>query len=317
SDSAQEKGSGEQGLAVTPPPLSLGPVVGKPAVTGARMGVATEELNSDSGGDLEGEEQELEDEDFASNENLGDKVEHGIVPKQEPCASEVRFSCSSDVISAPIYDLDVNVVENLHPLRVEGDKSLRFGENNRSPEGTLKVLDKLSKTIPGMNKQGVSNPKSLDSGPRAATNVDLGADLSPEGLEGDRDKQAGEIRPQSFSEAHLTRTWAKVVGNFPKQYPGTPGLNQRSTSLVNLEYSAPDTPGVIDIGNDMLDDKSWGTCLIGYFLDKSLAFGLVRATAMTLWKNEGLLEVSGNDSGFLFFKFKSMQYLDNILEKGP
>ncbi|KAL6959346.1 hypothetical protein U1Q18_039494, partial [Sarracenia purpurea var. burkii] len=292
SDSAQEKGSGEQGLAVTPLPLFLGPVVGKPVVTGAGMGVATEEFNSDSGRDSEGEEQESEDEDTASNENSGDdfKVEHGTIPKQELCASEVRFPCSSDVISAPIYDLDVNVVENLHSLRVEGDKSLRFGENSRSPEGALKVLDKLSKTIPVMNKQGVSNPKSLDSWPRAAKNVDLGVDLSPEGLEGDRDKHAGEIRPQSFFEAHLTRTWAKVIGNFPKQYPGTPGLNQRNTSHTNLEYFAPDTPGVIDIRNDMFDDRSWGTCLVGYFLDKSLAFGLVRATVMTLWNNEGLLE---------------------------
>ncbi|KAL6988796.1 hypothetical protein U1Q18_014549 [Sarracenia purpurea var. burkii] len=161
-----------------------------------------------------------------------------------PCVSEVRIPCSSDVTFAPNYDFDVNDVEISHSLRVEGERSLWFGENSRSSEGAPKVLENLSKTTPWMNKQGVPTPKSLASDPRAASDVELGEALHPVDLEGDREKQAGEKRPESFSEAHSTRTWAKVVATpiYPKNIVGT---HQRRPSPIRF-YNHAITITVVD-----------------------------------------------------------------------
>lgn len=39
--------------------------------------------------------------------------------------------------------------------------------------------------------------------------------------------------------------------------------------------------------------------------------------AHKLWDNEGLIEVIGNDIGFIFFKFANKEWRDKVMEKGP
>ncbi|KAL6997446.1 hypothetical protein U1Q18_007573 [Sarracenia purpurea var. burkii] len=126
------------------------------------------------------------------------------------------------------------------------------------------------------------------------------------------------ILPQRRSEVNLgarqPHTWANVVAPLK---PGGSRLNHRSDSGSILEYLAPMIPGIIDIEDNLVNEQPWQSCLVGYFLDADFAFGRVRATAMSLWKNEGLVEVHDNDSGIFFFKFRSLQEMDNVMEKGP
>ncbi|KAL6961644.1 hypothetical protein U1Q18_051167, partial [Sarracenia purpurea var. burkii] len=159
---------------------------------------------------------------------------------------------------------------------------------------------KVLEFIPLLNSEVNLPSGGAKSDPGA---VKLGDDLYTGPLEGDRKEQISdyvilnvhegltevalrELNDRPHAKAIPTRIWANVVDGFH----GVPRLNQRSTSSVKLEYFAPVGSGVIDIDNDMVDGQSWDSCLVGYFLDNSLAFGLVRATAMTLWRNEGLLK---------------------------
>ncbi|KAL6984541.1 hypothetical protein U1Q18_017918 [Sarracenia purpurea var. burkii] len=91
----------------------------------------------------------------------------------------------------------------------------------------------------------------------------------------------------------VEKSWANIVAcdiHKTKHKAEFPRLNFRSGS--KLEFFEPSSPGIIDIDEEMIDEHSWDLCLVGYFLDANLAFGLVRATAMSLWKNEGLFVTS-------------------------
>ncbi|KAL6965335.1 hypothetical protein U1Q18_036391 [Sarracenia purpurea var. burkii] len=99
----------------------------------------------------------------------------------------------------------------------------------------------------------------------------------------------GSKVPQTVANK-LPQSWAKIVANGkgnaapndanPKSIFGSPRLNLRCDS--KLEYIEPKNPGIIDIDEELIDDQLWDNCAVGYFLDANLAFGLVKATAMTL-----------------------------------
>ncbi|KAL6955370.1 hypothetical protein U1Q18_040692 [Sarracenia purpurea var. burkii] len=78
------------------------------------------------------------------------------------------------------------------------------------------------------------------------------------------------------------RSWANVVGQgrASKQILEPLRLNQKSLSGNRLEFFAPKVPGVIDIEDDWIDEKRWGNCLVGNFLDANLGYGLVKTTGM-------------------------------------
>ncbi|KAL6973058.1 hypothetical protein U1Q18_052734 [Sarracenia purpurea var. burkii] len=121
------------------------------------------------------------------------------------------------------------------------------------------------------------------------------------------------------ADASQAPSWASIVATdgWSRPNPGAVRLNHRSGSGSNLEYLAPLAPGVIEIEDKLVDEQPWEACLVRYFLNEDFAFGRVRATAMSLWKSEGLLEVHYNDSGFFFFKFSSRQEMENVLDRGP
>ncbi|KAL6988767.1 hypothetical protein U1Q18_014520 [Sarracenia purpurea var. burkii] len=133
----------------------------------------------DSGGDKSvSEGEELESEEESAFEVDMENEEQGTGPNQVSCSSEVNLLCSSDVFLVPNHELasislpfDVNDVGKLHPLRMEGERGLRVGENSKSSGSALKVLDNLSKPIPWENTQGILTSKSsiVFSDPRAAS----------------------------------------------------------------------------------------------------------------------------------------------------
>ncbi|KAL6957207.1 hypothetical protein U1Q18_040465 [Sarracenia purpurea var. burkii] len=82
------------------------------------------------------------------------------------------------------------------------------------------------------------------------------------------------------------RPWTEVVTG-PKigESSGDLDISPESSSLANrcssgqlnfVEIADPDNPEVIEIEEDAVDESSWEDCLVGYLLDATLPFGLMR-----------------------------------------
>ncbi|XP_022040056.1 uncharacterized protein LOC110942589 [Helianthus annuus] len=61
----------------------------------------------------------------------------------------------------------------------------------------------------------------------------------------------------------------------------------------------------------------YANILYGYFLGKRLAFPVVDFFAKSNWVKYGLSRLMMNANGFFFFKFKTNEGMDNMLEDGP
>ncbi|KAL6966914.1 hypothetical protein U1Q18_032709 [Sarracenia purpurea var. burkii] len=160
-------------------------------------------------GDLKNQPVENKD-GYGVAHNVLDELSQRTVPFQEQCSSVVNFF-APNFDSVPALP-QVNVVEDLHPMLSVGVSS-----------------DPRSASLEGCKEQHVEENGLCGAHGRPP----VGA------------HNVLNDRPQSNTEAHSTRTWAKVVGNIPK-LPGTPRLNQRSASPAKMEYFAPDTPGDLE-----------------------------------------------------------------------
>ncbi|KAL6981182.1 hypothetical protein U1Q18_022811 [Sarracenia purpurea var. burkii] len=108
----------------------------------------------------------------------------------------------------------------------------------------------------------------------------------------DRDHggRGGRAAPGSLMDRGKNPNAPQVFDPRPKPWNWAALLNP-STSPMQLEYIEPsdsEHPDIIEIEEDQVDKKSWETCLVGYFLDADQSFGLIRATARTLWGQDGL-----------------------------
>ncbi|KAL6999558.1 hypothetical protein U1Q18_052363 [Sarracenia purpurea var. burkii] len=111
----------------------------------------------------------------------------------------------------------------------------------------------------------------------------LQSDLDPVRNNGprtcDESKNEGFEAGQVVYKARMpssSKTWANIVATSGKKNDHKvfnessklkacfPRFNIRSGS--HLEYIASKIPGIIDIDDEMIDEQSWDTCLVGYFL---------------------------------------------------
>ncbi|KAL6997672.1 hypothetical protein U1Q18_007798 [Sarracenia purpurea var. burkii] len=203
---------------------------------------------------------------------------------------ESFFDCLQPVIS--------NDVDGLIPKCKDGKRNVQAVVNVNPNSSDLKVVDKKPHTAPVFS--------NVASGHNFANVGNFPVSLGVDG-----EKQVGELRNPSFhgqnsevngfatkEEVHQVfdgmpqrpnrpKSWANIVAKDSFKY-GSSRLNNRCPSGSKLDFfppKDPSHPGVIDIEDDLIDEKLWKSYLVGYFLDASLAFGLVRATAMTLWRN--------------------------------
>ncbi|KAL6992491.1 hypothetical protein U1Q18_010601, partial [Sarracenia purpurea var. burkii] len=101
------------------------------------------------------------------------------------------------------------------------------------------------------------------------------------------------------------RSWSDVVTGTHREEEGQ-AFEVLEKSLLSLEFltnrsllgqlhlvevTNPDHHEIIEIKEDIVDETSWEDCLVGYFLDAHLPFGLVRATTKTLWSQHGLVDL--------------------------
>ncbi|KAL6991711.1 hypothetical protein U1Q18_009822 [Sarracenia purpurea var. burkii] len=207
-------------------------------------------------------------------------------------------------------------------------------DDDDSNKGKQKFED-----VSGRNEKGISQPLFLleasnvtyiDSNPDWAHTVAINDCSHPDiveyciskSMEGDRLKQAGKKVETTGHACHMfndmPKSSSKEQANVPtvkpsaaaqvvgKQNSSASLLGNRCQSSINLEYvvsKLSDCSEIIEIEDDLVDGESWTNCIVGYFMGEDMAFGLVRATAKTLWGRLGLEDVYGNNNGFYFFFF--------------
>ncbi|KAL4569291.1 hypothetical protein LXL04_024927 [Taraxacum kok-saghyz] len=77
--------------------------------------------------------------------------------------------------------------------------------------------------------------------------------------------------------------------------------------------------GVVEmpIENLISGSAPYSSTLIGFFIDKKLAFPTVKYFVMRMWKQFGLEDLMVNDEGFYFFRFSENQGMENVMDNGP
>ncbi|KAJ0661609.1 putative transcription factor interactor and regulator CCHC(Zn) family [Helianthus annuus] len=63
--------------------------------------------------------------------------------------------------------------------------------------------------------------------------------------------------------------------------------------------------------------KVYSSYLYGYFVGKDLPLGMVRYHLYKMWKKFGILDISANNNGIFFFKFRNEVGMFNAIDKGP
>ncbi|KAL6965322.1 hypothetical protein U1Q18_036378, partial [Sarracenia purpurea var. burkii] len=270
--------------------------------------------------------------------NLGVGEEKGVWPSGKPIPKVVN----RDVLIGARMVLDEmpkkKLVENSHKVAsvlVSGTDRVTTEEgsttNHPQSSAASKVDEDASVKTEGVNKAifvpNGSNvavaAEALTSKVRDPVSVMYGPVCSNFPAEKDSEMVYDVVGSYKSPVTNLTsKSWAHIAASdsLTKEMTGVSRLNTRSPSNSRLEYLPPidpNFPDVVDIEVDQIDEQPWDSCLVGYFLDAALAFGLVRAAAMTMWRSEGLLDIFGNDSGFFFFKFCSSKAMEIIMEKGP
>ncbi|MFS7905002.1 hypothetical protein Hanom_Chr01g00042661 [Helianthus anomalus] len=172
-----------------------------------------------------------------------------------------------------------------------------YSTNNRS------VLDGLEAISSPVNLDFHANPKSTNvhANPKSSgpSNTDLHVDgnMQPQVGKGDL-KTSG---PQSF---------ARVV------------QANKEPMKVNFRHmesdeQMEDVDVVIPVASVKQVNERFANTLYGYFLGKRLAFPVVEYFVKNQWAKYGLIKIMMNAKGFFFFKFKTKQGLEQVLEDGP
>ena len=75
----------------------------------------------------------------------------------------------------------------------------------------------------------------------------------------------------------------------------------------------------LKISEEMLMDNAeqWQRCMIGFFPGFKMPFHMVNSIASRVWRQSGLEDVMTTSNGFLIFRFKSVDDMQVVLEKGP
>ncbi|KAL6997430.1 hypothetical protein U1Q18_007556, partial [Sarracenia purpurea var. burkii] len=188
----------------------------------------------------------------------------------DPC-SESNLKCAEICVANEMWD----------SLAILAKKEIQIGEVGEGRHCAHQVIDKGPKSVPVVPHSGFYN---------ADVSSNLTEEMSNVKVEGGNTRVVPEALEMKEGLG-VAKTWAQIVTDRNgENKSGGSRLNQRSHSGI-LDYIEPKDPGLIVIDDYMVEQQSWETCLVGYFLDANLPFGLVRATAMTLWKHEGLMDV--------------------------
>ena len=118
-----------------------------------------------------------------------------------------------------------------------------------------------------------------------------------------RDITRGGKHPTPPTSSHVSR-------NFPPS-------QERITHLEFVE-AVPTDEGFYTTPTDLeeIGRSMWMNSLVGYFMGRKLPFQAVNRIAHIIWGSRGLEEVIVQGEGVYLFKFKTADYLDEIMAQG-
>ncbi|KAF7145517.1 hypothetical protein RHSIM_Rhsim04G0101400 [Rhododendron simsii] len=107
--------------------------------------------------------------------------------------------------------------------------------------------------------------------------------------------------------------WTEVLASSADDVKNTPmSLSYRPPQVRGSSVVVCPPQEVEDNGSDL-----WSDCIVGYFLDKKVAFPIVKNIVMNIWRKFGIYEVLANDQGFFFFRFTQEGAHRKVMESGP
>lgn len=89
-----------------------------------------------------------------------------------------------------------------------------------------------------------------------------------------------------------------------------PSRGMKLTHFSDIKQSGEAS---IELEEHQLDDKNWGHCLIGYFLNRKMALPLLSATARRVWTDCGTFKINQIGSCY-FFEFQDEEAKNKVLE---
>ncbi|KAJ0813964.1 hypothetical protein HanPSC8_Chr17g0779781 [Helianthus annuus] len=171
------------------------------------------------------------------------------------------------------------------------DRLLDVDGNTIQPKRGINIIDELTR---------VSTPVQLDKPSSPTTGVHGVNVLNP--LAGNSNSRfSGVVEPLSFASVVNTEK-EKVKVNF---------------RMLESSESVDGADVVIPLSSVKQVSDRYANTLYGYFLGKRLAFPVVDYFAKNNWVKYGLSRLMTNANGFFFFKFKTKEGMDKLVEDGP
>nr|GEU79025.1 hypothetical protein [Tanacetum cinerariifolium] len=139
------------------------------------------------------------------------------------------------------------------------------------------------------------------------SNDDVGTDLETNAWD---DRKINPMEDSSNGGSNNKHSFAVVVSNEsnPKK------VNFRA--FFNSE-SMEDSDCVLPIASIQAVKHKFENSLVGYFMGKSVTFPLIKNYITNTWSKFGFHKVMKDDDGFFFFKFASINGVEQVLEQGP
>ncbi|KAJ6414415.1 hypothetical protein OIU84_003418 [Salix udensis] len=77
--------------------------------------------------------------------------------------------------------------------------------------------------------------------------------------------------------------------------------------------------GQLEITDDMLTEhaEQWSRCMVGFFPGYRMNYHAVNKIASRVWRSHGLEDVRTTATGFIIFRFKKVDQMLELLERGP
>ncbi|XP_021996188.1 uncharacterized protein LOC110893386 [Helianthus annuus] len=183
------------------------------------------------------------------------------------------------------------------------DRILDVDGNNIQPKRGINIIDELTKVSAPVQLDNLSSPITGFHG------LNLSADKESTKSSGAANPLAGNSNSR-FSGAAEPLSFAKVVNNAKENVKVNFRMMESSESVDGADV-------VIPMSSVKQVSDRYANTLYGYFLGKRLAFPVVDYFAKNNWVKYGLSRLMMNANGFFFFKFKTKEGMDKMVEDGP
>ncbi|KAJ6287638.1 hypothetical protein OIU78_001695 [Salix suchowensis] len=93
-----------------------------------------------------------------------------------------------------------------------------------------------------------------------------------------------------------------------------------STTRYTLDYIPQSNRDCqLEITDDMLTEhaEQWSRCMVGFFPGYRMNYHAVNKIASRVWRSHGLEDVRTTANGFIIFRFKKVDQMLELLERGP